>query len=305
MPGQDDQDISPYATFHLLGMREEAKRQAEAAGMMQGQGANFQTMPSTPGSGPLTNPNTPAHQRGQAVSQTMYNPRRSIPNQGGAGMQLYDAPNCDYEPPKNFQQNFGNPYDCPEGFYNASLMSSAGYSQVADYSAHMGGKPPGQQQQLLPGQIIAQQAVQQQQLMMQQQQQQQQQGAYADGGFPQPHAEYSTDTVIYKGGPPPRGPLPSAEEEFPPPPPERGNGSGDNSLNDSSNMTFNDSNSTTQSNVTSECSEAECDREPLVKQRASPVDPSKEMTTEEMRKLIERNEIVPTNGLKPYNTVNV
>ena len=32
-------------------------------------------------------------------------------------------------------------------------------------------------------------------------------------------------------------------------------------------MTFNDSNSTTQSNVTSECSEAECDREPLVKQR--------------------------------------
>ena len=35
--------------------------------------------------------------------------------------------------------------------------------------------------------------------------------------------------------------------------------SGDNSLNDS--------NSTTQSNVTSECSEAECDREPLVKQR--------------------------------------
>ena len=36
------------------------------------------------------------------------------------------------------------------------------------------------------------------------------------------------------------------------------------SSNDNS---FNDSNSTTQSNVTSECSEAECDREPLVKQR--------------------------------------
>ena len=50
-----------------------------------------------------------------------------------------------------------------------------------------------------------------------------------------------------------------AEEEFPPPPPER---STDNS--------FNDSNSTTQSNVTSECSEAECDREPLVKQRGQP-----------------------------------
>ena len=52
-----------------------------------------------------------------------------MPNQGQQ-MQLYDAPNCDYEPAKNFQQNFGNPYDCPEGFYNASLMSSVGYSQV-------------------------------------------------------------------------------------------------------------------------------------------------------------------------------
>jgi hypothetical protein len=35
------------------------------------------------------------------------------------------------------------------------------------------------------------------------------------------------------------------------------------------------------------------------------VDPTKELTTEEMRKLIERNEIVQTNGLRPYNTVNV
>merc|ERR1712152_40723 len=120
-----------------------------------------------------------------------------------------------------------------------------------------------------------------------------QQGAY--GQFPQPHAEYSTDTVIYKGGPPNngmRGPLPNTEEEFPPPPPERGNGSNDNSLNDS--------NSTTQSNVTSECSEAECDREPLVKpgtsgNRASVGSP-RDMTTEEMRKLLERNEIVGGTG---------
>merc|ERR1711874_20656 len=115
------------------------------------------------------------------------------------------------------------------------------------------------------------------------------QSAY--GQFPQPHAEYSTDTVRYKGGPPNgngRGPLPNTEDEFPPPPPMR-----------SADVSLNDSNSTTQSNVTSECSEAECDREPLVRQRASPVDPSKELTTEEMRKLIERNEIVQTNGLKP------
>jgi len=59
---------------------------------------------------------------------------------------------------------------------------------------------------------------------------------------------------------------------------------------------------------TSECSEAECDREMLLKDsaRASPEDPAgQELTTEEMRKLIERNEIVPTTGLKPYSTVNV
>ena len=33
----------------------------------------------------------------------------------------------------------------------------------------------------------------------------------------------------------------------------------------------------------------------------------KELTTEEMRKLIERNEIVQTNGMKikPFNTVNL
>jgi len=82
--------------------------------------------------------------------------------------------------------------------------------------------------------------------------------------------------------------------------------SADVSLNDSAGTSqFNDSNSTTQSNVTSECSEAECDREPLVKdsQRGSPIDNSKELTTEEMRKLIERNEVVQNTGLKPYNSI--
>jgi hypothetical protein len=86
----------------------------------------------------------------------------------------------------------------------------------------------------------------------------------------------NTDTVIFKPegrgqshisglGQQQRGPLPTQPtydggDSYPPPPPVRpmnGNGSADVSLNDSA--------STTQSNVTSECSEAECDREPLVK----------------------------------------
>ena len=28
------------------------------------------------------------------------------------------------------EQNFGNPYDCPEGAYGGSMMSSIGYSKV-------------------------------------------------------------------------------------------------------------------------------------------------------------------------------
>ena len=29
------------------------------------------------------------------------------------------------------EQNFGNPYDCPEGAYGGSMMSSVGYSKVS------------------------------------------------------------------------------------------------------------------------------------------------------------------------------
>ncbi len=99
-----------------------------------------------------------------------------------------------------------------------------------------------------------------------------------------------TGTVIYKPdgvnpappthdpppavAPKPRGPLPQPEyDQFPPPPPMRPNGAngphppnGNGNGNGSADVSLNDSNSTTQSNLASECSEAECDREPLVKQ---------------------------------------
>ena len=32
------------------------------------------------------------------------------------------------------EQNFGNPYDCPEGAYGGSMMSSIGYSKVFWFS---------------------------------------------------------------------------------------------------------------------------------------------------------------------------
>ena len=48
---------------------------------------------------------------------------------------VYDSVNCDYEPPpQTYQgQNFGNPYDCPEGMYGGSMVSSVGYSKVSDH----------------------------------------------------------------------------------------------------------------------------------------------------------------------------
>ena len=58
-------------------------------------------------------------------------PMPPLPPQQQGVPQIYDAPNCDYDPPSYMQQNFGNPYDCPEGMYNGSMMSSVGYSQVS------------------------------------------------------------------------------------------------------------------------------------------------------------------------------
>lgn len=47
---------------------------------------------------------------------------------------VYDSVNCDYEPGSMLYQgqpqNFGNPYDCPEGMYGGSMVSSVGYSKV-------------------------------------------------------------------------------------------------------------------------------------------------------------------------------
>lgn len=61
-----EEDISPYATFHLLGMREENKNMGAAGAHPH----NFQTLPNQAGMpGPMTGPNTPAHQR--HTSQTM------------------------------------------------------------------------------------------------------------------------------------------------------------------------------------------------------------------------------------------
>ena len=71
-----DEDISPYATFHLLGMREENKNgvpNQQNFKTLQPNQSTGTMMGPPPGmvqqTGPQTGPNTPAHQR--HVSQTM------------------------------------------------------------------------------------------------------------------------------------------------------------------------------------------------------------------------------------------
>eukprot|EP00096_Caligus_rogercresseyi_P010888 TRINITY_DN4102_c0_g1_i1.p1 TRINITY_DN4102_c0_g1~~TRINITY_DN4102_c0_g1_i1.p1 ORF type:complete len:376 (-),score=151.90 TRINITY_DN4102_c0_g1_i1:1760-2887(-) len=301
--GNADEDISPYATFHLLGMREENKGGPMPPNAAAAAAANIQTMPHKHQNGGA--PNTPKH-----ISQTM-NPRKN--DAQNAPPPMYDSVVGDYEQGQpGLQQNFGNPYDCPEGMYGGSMMSSvAGYSQVSDHAVNINGLPPPphilphQQHQLNSQphqppiqqnqhQIQMQRMAAQQQILshgqqlqhLQQQQQQQQQAAHHN-------VPGNTNTVIYKGPPAPRPSHveePEEEDDFPPPPPLR-----------STDTSLNESNSTTQSNLTSECSEAECDREPLVAQA-----PPKELTTEEMRKLIERNEVLNTSGgLTAFDSVNV
>jgi hypothetical protein len=353
MVTKGDEDISPYATFHLLGMREENKNnggpnpqnfktlqpnQSMAGSMGPSMAGTMASGMVPPGmvqhTGPQTGPNTPAHQR--HMSQTMNpNARMSLmSNPGGNGpmgpmhpmppvppqheQQVYDAPNCDYDPPSYMDQNFGNPYDCPEGMYNGSMMSSVGYSQVSDHAATNlppgmggGGMPfPPRGGQPLPGMTVmtalppVPPPSQQQQVVN--------------------NIPGNTDTVIFK--PEGRGashiaglqpqvvrqiPQQFEDDAFPPPPPVRpGNGGQPGSAD----VSLNDSASTTQSNVTSECSEAECDREPLVKtgnnvggNRASVGSP-RDLSTEEMRKLLERNEVVQGGGgagLQPFDLGNV
>ena len=43
------------------------------------------------------------------------------PQQNQQAGMIYDAPNCDYDPPSYMDQNFGNPYDCPEGNFLSAI----------------------------------------------------------------------------------------------------------------------------------------------------------------------------------------
>ncbi len=76
----------------------------------------------------------PALLPGQQIQQQMQ--QQQMQQQQQQQQQLYDQVNCDYDAPGGpgiaaaNNQNFGNPYDCPEGMYGGSMVSSVGYSKV-------------------------------------------------------------------------------------------------------------------------------------------------------------------------------
>ena len=59
-------------------------------------------------------------------------PMPPIPPQQNQQGMIYDAPNCDYDPPSYMDQNFGNPYDCPEGnnIYIRQCFASASVFKI-------------------------------------------------------------------------------------------------------------------------------------------------------------------------------
>ncbi|XP_069678028.1 cell adhesion molecule Dscam1 isoform X19 [Periplaneta americana] len=226
--GMED-EICPYATFHLLGFREE---------MDPNKAMQFQTFPHQNGHerthsgtiGPMGPSgmagNGHIHQRSGSQSMPRANGRYSrVANQNG---------------PANFTP--GPEYDDPA---NCAPEEDQYGSQYGQYGA--------------------------------------------------PYDHYGSRGSVSRRSVGSARNLPLSGSPEPPPPPPRNH--------DPNNSSFNDS------KESNEISEAECDRDQLVNRnygvnvRAN----SKDLTTEEMRKLIERNEAGHQNGLTvtPYDTVAV
>ena len=75
------------------------------------------------------------------IYENILQPRQNMMNQGGAMMGAQGQLNPQQMQPQQAlydqvtEQNFGNPYDCPEGAYGGSMMSSVGYSKVRIFNS--------------------------------------------------------------------------------------------------------------------------------------------------------------------------
>uniref|UniRef100_A0A8D8X8C8 Down syndrome cell adhesion molecule-like protein Dscam2 n=1 Tax=Cacopsylla melanoneura TaxID=428564 RepID=A0A8D8X8C8_9HEMI len=111
-----EDEICPYATFHLLGFREEMDPAAKAAAM------NFQTFPHQNGhTGTLGHTGSPNMQNGHLHQRSG---SQSMPRNGGRYSTLRSGPNSiyagpEYDDPANCQEDPYEPYGAPYDHYGS------------------------------------------------------------------------------------------------------------------------------------------------------------------------------------------
>ncbi|XP_070851151.1 cell adhesion molecule Dscam1 isoform X34 [Drosophila suzukii] len=266
-PGMED-EICPYATFHLLGFREE---------MDPTKAMNFQTFPHQNGhagpvpghAGTMLPPGHPGHVHSRSGSQSMPRANRYQRKNSQGGQSSIYTPAPEYDDPANCAEEDQYRRYTRVNSQGGSLYSGPGpeYDDPANCAPE-----------------------------------EDQYGSQYGGPYGQPYDHYgSRGSMGRRSIGSARNPGNGSPE--PPPPPPRNH--------DMSNSSFNDS------KESNEISEAECDRDhgPRgnygVKRSPQPKD---QRTTEEMRKLIERNETGPkqlqlqqTNGagFTAYDTMAV
>ncbi|KAL5286966.1 Dscam family protein [Megaselia abdita] len=244
-PGMED-EICPYATFHLLGFREE---------MDPTKAMNFQTFPHQNGhnggpvhAGTMGPPGHPGHVHSRSGSQSMPRANRyARKNSQGGNSSIY-TPAPEYDDPANCAEE-----DQYRRYTRVNSQGGSLYSGGPEYDDPANCAPEEDQY-----------------------------GSQYGGGYGTPYDHYgSRGSVGRRSIGSARNYNGSASPEPPPPPPRN---------HDMSNSSFNDS------KESNEISEAECDRDHGPRgnygvKRSPPIkDPR---NTEEMRKLIERNEASP------------
>ncbi|XP_034653906.1 Down syndrome cell adhesion molecule-like protein Dscam2 isoform X20 [Drosophila subobscura] len=251
-PGMED-EICPYATFHLLGFREE---------MDPTKAMNFQTFPHQNGhtgpvpghAGTMLPPGHPGHVHSRSGSQSMPRANRYQRKNSQGGQSSIYTPAPEYDDPANCAEEDQYRRYTRVNSQGGSLYSGPGpeYDDPANCAPE-----------------------------------EDQYGSQYGGPYGQPYDHYgSRGSMGRRSVGSARNPGNGSPE--PPPPPPRNH--------DMSNSSFNDS------KESNEISEAECDRDhgprgnygedsnEAVKRSPQPKD---QRTTEEMRKLIERNEAGP------------
>nr|AAF71926.1 Dscam [Drosophila melanogaster] len=267
-PGMED-EICPYATFHLLGFREE---------MDPTKAMNFQTFPHQNGhagpvpghAGTMLPPGLPGHVHSRSGSQSMPRANRYQRKNSQGGQSSIYTPAPEYDDPANCAEEDQYRRYTRVNSQGGSLYSGPGpeYDDPANCAPE-----------------------------------EDQYGSQYGGPYGQPYDHYgSRGSMGRRSIGSARNPGNGSPE--PPPPPPRNH--------DMSNSSFNDS------KESNEISEAECDRDHgprgnygAVKRSPQPKD---QRTTEEMRKLIERNETGPKQlqlqqangaGFTAYDTMAV